>query len=449
MTSPDDPLGPPRSGGPAPSRRRRALLRSGLGLGLAASTAGTASTAARAAGPAPTGATATASPLAEPAPPVPVALPPGMRQPGAPFSGYGQPAAAEREVVRRIGANRSVPGNGVSWTPLEDLDGMLTPAGLHFERHHNGVPAIDPAEHRLWIHGRVRQPLRFDLASLLRYPRVSRMLVIECGGNSNAGWHAEPIQRPVGSFHGLVSCSEWSGVPLGLLFDEAGVEPGADWVIAEGADAIAMNVSLPLAKLREDGFVALFQNGERLRPEQGYPLRLIVPGWEGVLHVKWLHRLQLADQPAMARNETVRYTEPQPDGTARAFTWVLDVKSLITTPTHGQRLTGPGPQAVTGLAWSGRGRIARVEVSSDGGRQWTDARLDGPVLPQCWTRFRHAWHWDGRESVLQSRATDESGQVQPTRAALVAARGRVGYFHYHAIVSWAVDDDGTVRHVYA
>jgi sulfane dehydrogenase subunit SoxC len=377
-----------------------------------------------------------------------LAWPPWMREPGQPFSAYGRPSSYEKQVIRRIGANSSVAGNGVSWTPLEDLEGMLTPSGLHFERHHNGVPAIDPARHRLLIHGLVEQPLTFSAENLARYPMRSRLLFIECGGNSNAGWHKEPIQKPAGSFHGLVSCSEWTGVPLAVLFDQSGVDAKASWVVAEGADAVAMNVSIPLPKLMEDGLVALYQNGERLRPENGYPMRLLVPGWEGVLNVKWLRRLQLTNRPVMARNETAKYTELLPSGKARQFTFLMDAKSLITSPSHGQVLRGPDVYEIRGLAWSGRGRIRRVEVSADGGKSWADAALQEPVLACCFTRFRAAWDWNGRPAILKSRASDETGYVQPERSALISERGRNGYFHYNAIVSWAVAEDGAVSHVY-
>ncbi len=371
-----------------------------------------------------------------------------LHEPGAPFSAYGQPAQTERGTTRRIGANRAVAGNGVSFTPLDELEGVITPNGLHFERHHNGVPRIDPARHSLTLHGQVEQPLSFTVKSLLRYPMHSQMLFIECGGNSNAGWHTEPMQRPAGSMHGLVSCAEWTGVPVSLLLDEAGVQPTAKWIIAEGADAGAMNVSIPLAKMRDDCLVALYQNGERLRPENGYPMRLIVPGWEGVLHVKWLQRLELADQPVMARNETSKYTELMPSGKARQFTFTMECKSLITSPSHGHTLPRPDIYQVSGLAWSGHGRIRKVEVSADGGRSWAVAALQTPVLARCFTRFRIPWRWDGRPAVLMSRASDEHGHVQPTRAALIAERGRSGYFHYNGIVSWAVDEDGSVAHTY-
>ena len=377
------------------------------------------------------------------------ALPPGMLTPGAPLRLYGQPSSFEAQTVRRIGANRLSPGNGVAFTPLEDLEGMITPSGLHFERHHNGVPQIDPQQHRLLIHGLVKQPLSFGVEALQRYPMRSQIVFIECGGNSSAGWNSAPVQRPVGSIHGLISCSEWTGVPLSHLLNEAGLDPRATWAVAEGADAVAMNVSLPVAKLMDDCIVALYQNGEAIRPENGYPLRLIAPGWEGVLNVKWLHRLLLTDQPVMARNETAKYTELQPDGRARAFTFVMDVKSVITSPSAGQRLAGPDVYELRGLAWSGHGRIRRVEVSADGGRSWAEAALQEPVLPRCLTRFRAAWKWNGDPAVLKSRATDEAGNVQPERTALVKQRGSNGYFHCNAIAAWGVDDDGSVTHVYA
>lgn len=377
-------------------------------------------------------------------------LPDWRRAPGQPFSPYGQPSPHEAAVQRAIGLNfRQLDGHGAAWTPLDRLEGSLTPNGLHFVRSHNGTPAIDPARHRLTVHGHVERALSFDVARLLRYPMRSAQIFLECGGNSSAGWFAEPVERPVGLVHGLVSCSEWTGVPLRLLLEEAGVDPGAAWLVATGADAGALQMSLPLAKAMDDCLVALYQNGERLRPENGHPMRLIAPGWKGVVNVKWLAELEVATQPAMSRNETARYTELLPSGQAEQFHFVMDTKSVITHPSHGQKLSGPDVHQVRGLAWSGHGRITRVEVSADGGRHWTDADLQGPVLPRCLTRFRLPWRWDGRGCVLQSRATDDTGRVQPSRAALVAARGRRGFYHYNAIVSWEVDEQGFVSHVYA
>ncbi|MGR8949020.1 MAG: sulfite dehydrogenase [Gammaproteobacteria bacterium] len=378
----------------------------------------------------------------------PTAREPWQNQPGGEFTNYGQPSEHEKGVIRWISSNDAIPSNGISWSPLHDLDGSITPNGLHYERHHNGVPKIDPAKHRLLIHGMVDKALEFSPAALMRYPRESLFNVIECGGNSNAAWRKKPTQNPAGFFHGLVSCSEWTGVPLRFLFDECGIRPEAKWVIAEGADAFAMTTSLPLEKLLDDCLIALYQNGERVRPEQGYPMRLLVPGWEGVTNVKWLKTLKLTDRPVMARNETSKYTELQPSGKARMFTFEMGVKSLITSPSYGNQIPVDGFYEISGLAWSGKGRISRVEVSADGGDTYIDAALNDPVLPRCFTRFRIPWHWRGQTAVLQSRATDEHGAVQPTREALVLERGRHGYFHYNAIVSWAVAADGYVTHTY-
>lgn len=376
-------------------------------------------------------------------------LPPGMTRPGGGFGVYGQPSPHEKHTARAIAANRDLPGNGVSWTPLQDLEGIITPSGLHFERHHGGVPEIDPAMHRLSLHGRVGKPMAWTVAELLRYPRVSRQLFIECGGNSNSLWNAVPRQTSAGAMHGLASCSEWTGVPLRLLLEEATADKGATWLIAEGADAGGLHLSIPMQKALDDCMVALWQNGERLRPEQGYPMRLVVPGWEGVTHVKWLHRLELAREPAMSRFETGRYTDLLPSGKARQFSFIIEPKSVITNPSPGQLLRDHGVYQISGLAWSGRGAVRRVEVSADGGKTWALAALDSPVQRQCFTRFRIPWRWRGQAALLKSRVTDDTGATQPERAALVADRGRHGEFHFNGIVCWAVDEDGEVSHVYA
>jgi len=376
------------------------------------------------------------------------AFPTWMREPGRTFSNYGQPSPHEKHAIRWISANPLAEGNGVSWTPLHDLAGMITPNSLHFERHHNGVPAIDPQQHRLQIDGLVRKPLIFSLQALLRYPRVSRLCFIECGGNSNAGWRPRPIQSRIGYFHGLVSCSEWTGVPLSLLLQEAGIDARAGWLIAEGADAAGISVSLPLAKALDDVIVALYQNGERIRPENGYPMRLVVPGWEGIVNVKWLRRLKLVSEPLMSRYETAKYTDLLPNGKARQFSFQMEAKSLITYPSPGFDLPEHGLYEIRGIAWSGAGRISRVDVSVDGGESWTAAELQGPVLPACLTRFRLPWRWRGQQAILLSRAVDESGYVQPTRQSLIEARGEHGYYHYNAMVSWQVSVKGWVSHVY-
>jgi sulfane dehydrogenase subunit SoxC len=372
-----------------------------------------------------------------------------MLKPGQPLSNYGQPSPHEKAAIRWISANPAAAGNGVSWTPLHKLAGTITPSGLHFERHHNGVPVIDPAKHRLLIHGLVKNPIFLDMDKLARYPMVSRVCFIECGGNSNTGWHEEPLQAAAGNMHGLVSCSEWTGVPLSTVLEEAGLQPQARWLVAEGADAAAMQVSIPIEKAMDDALLALYQNGEAIRPENGYPLRLLLPGWEGVTNVKWLHRLEATDQPAMARNETAKYTELMPDGKARQFSFLMECKSLITQPSPGYRMQGPGLYQIEGLAWSGRGKIKKVEVSADGGKTWAEAQLQEPILSKSFARFRVPWHWNGAPAILISRATDDTGYVQPERHKLIAERGRNSYFHYNAQVAWAVVQDGSLSHVYA
>ena len=366
---------------------RRLFLRGGMAIGSAVLVSGAG------------GAAAAGTPF-EP-------RPQWMREPGAEFRPYGTPSPHEDEVVRFAAPNRVMRNNGASWTPLHLLEGTITPSGLHFERHHNGVPAVDPELHRLLIHGLVARPLEFSVSGLLRYPLRSQICFLECGGNSNAGWNRIPSTAEAGYVHGLASCSEWTGIPLATLLQEAQPGEGAQWLIAEGADAFAMHISIPLEKAMDDAMLALYQNGERLRPENGYPLRLILPGWEGVLNVKWLRRLELTDRPAMARNETARYTDLLPSGKARMFSFVMDAKSLITSPSSGMVLRQrPGLYQITGLAWSGRGRIRQVEVSADGGGTWAPAELQEPVLPKSFTRFRIPWQWSGAPSILKSRAVD-------------------------------------------
>ena len=353
--------------------------------------------------------------------------------PGSPVRAYGERSRFER-VARRAQGNSSS-------TPLQDLTGIITPSSLHFERHHAGVPDIDPRRHRLLIHGMVDRPLLLTLDELKRFPSVSRIYMMECSGNGFRRKGAPTVQEA----HGLVSCTEWTGVSLALLLREVGVQPGASWIVAEGADAAKMTRSIPLSKATNDVLVAYGQNGEALRPEQGYPARLFVPGWEGNICIKWLRRIKVVDEPYMTREETSKYTDLMPDGTARQFTFEMDPKSLITFPSGGQKLSGPGFYEISGLAWSGRGAIRRVEVSVDGGRSWQDAALQSPVLPIAFTRFRFGWKWDGREVVLQSRCTDERGDVQPVLDDLVKARGPNWGYHFNAIQSWRVSRDGSVQ----
>ena len=377
-------------------------------------------------------------------------IPASMRAPGAGMSEYGTPAKYERGVTRTlIRSQPGTTGSGASRTPLEALEGVITPSGLHFERHHSGVPDIDPASHRLLIHGMVKRPLLFSVDALLRYPMVSRIHFLECSGNSQLMYQSAPPNVTAGQAHGLVSGSEWTGVPLRLLLEEAGADPAAAWLLAEGADAAAMSRSIPMAKAMDDAMLALFQNGERLRPENGYPVRLFLPGYEGNMSVKWLRRIKVTPTPTMTKDETSRYTDLQADGKSLMFTYPMEVKSLITRPSHGLTLRGPGPLELTGLAWSGNGTITRVEVSTDGGRVWTRAELAAPVLPRALTRFRLAWKWDGQPAVLKSRASDNTGAVQPEREKFIADHGQKAIFHYNGIVAWGVQANGEVKHVYA
>ncbi|GJD75150.1 sulfite dehydrogenase [Methylobacterium goesingense] len=375
----------------------------------------------------------------------PLEVPQWSRTPGAPVASpaYGQPSLFER-LGRRPRTPPHFPGAASTGTPLQHLHGIITPNGLHFERHHAGVPAIEPDRHRLAIHGLVERPLVLTLNDLLRMPAVSRIHFLECSGNTP--WLGAKPSWTLQESHGLLSCSEWTGVELSTLLDEVGVKPGAAWILAEGADASGMSRSLPLDLARDGAILAYAQNGERLRPEQGYPLRLFVPGVEGNLSVKWLRRLKVGDQPFQTREETAKYTDLMPDGTARQFTFVMEAKSVITTPSGGERLGEPGFREIRGLAWTGRGRIARVEVSTDGGARWQAATLEGPVLPRCLTRFRLPWRWEGGPAQLLSRATDETGYVQPDRAALVAVRGTQSFYHNNATFGWQVAADGGVSH---
>jgi sulfane dehydrogenase subunit SoxC len=294
----------------------------------------------------------------------------------------------------------------------------------------------------LLVHGLVERPLTFTMNDLMRFPSVSRLHFLECSGNSF--WTGTTAKSTVQETHGLLSCCEWTGVPLSMVLAEAGAKENAKWILAEGADAAGLTRSVPIEKALDDALLVYAQNGERLRPEQGYPLRLLLPGFEGNMNVKWLRRLKLGDQPFETREETSKYTDLMPNGTARQFTFVMEAKSVITFPSGGLQLRDHGFYEISGLAWSGRGRITRVDVSTDGGANWEQARLQEPVLTKCLTRFRLPWRWDGSPSRLQSRAIDETGYVQPYRPDLVTVRGLNSYYHYNAIQEWRVAADGTI-----
>ena len=381
-------------------------------------------------------------------PNLPPNVPQWMREPGAGFlnPAYGLPSPFEKKVVRKL-PDQPSPFPTATRTPLQSLFGTNTPNGLFFERHHAGVPAIDPAQHRLMLHGLVERPLLLTMKDLLRFPAVSRSHFIECSGNSMAEFKA-PGKGSVQDIHGLLSGAEWTGVRLVDVLAEAGLLPSARWILAEGADAAAMTRSIPLAKALDDALLVYGQNGEMLRPEQGYPLRLLLPGYEGNMNIKWLRRLKVGDAPFQTREETAKYTDLMPDGTARQFTFAMGVKSVITAPSARQVLDGHGFREISGLAWSGHGRIARVDVSLDGGGRWQAATLDGPVQSRALTRFRLPWVWSGQEAILQSRAVDDAGNVQPTRAALIGTDGQNSIYHYNAIQSWQVASNGEVSNVH-
>ncbi len=423
---------------------RRGVLRQGLALATGAAAAAWAAAAAPAA-PAALGAGGAPRP---PGAPLGANLAPHLRTPGGPDLPYGQPAALEAAVQRTESREA---GFSVWRTPLQQQRGTITPNGLHFAVHHNGIPDIDPARHRLMLHGLVEQPLQFDWERLQRYPMVSRVHFLECAGNSAAN-ALSPFAMDVslGQLAGEVSNAEWTGIPLSYLIDEARPKASAQWVIAEGADAGSHARSLPLQALRQHGLLALYQNGERLRPSQGYPMRLFVPGWEGNANVKWLQRLEFSDAPAHTKDESGLYTQVLADGRIQRFAMTMEVKSLITRPSGQQTLPDPqGYFEIEGLAWSGRGAIARVEVSVDGGRRWVDAQLHGPVLERAFTRFTLPWQWRGAKALLMSRATDTLGHVQPTRSAWKARYAAHSFNHYNAIQAWAVGRDGRVQNSYA
>ena len=360
--------------------------------------------------------------------------------------GYGSRSQFENEVRWRYPTDSL--DSSWSMTPLASGHGIITPSGLHFERHHGGIPAIDKDRHSLIVHGMVDRPLSFSMADLYRMPSVSRTCFIECSGNGLTEWE-KPTMQTVQGTHGLTSTSEWTGVRLSTVLKEAGVQDAAAWILAEGADAAVMTRSVPIDRAMDDAILAYAQNGEALRPEQGYPLRLLLPGLEGNTHIKWLRRLDVSDKPFMTREETSKYTDLMPDGKARQFTLEMDAKSVITFPSGAMKLPRPGFYEITGLAWSGRGKVSRVEVSTDGGKTWADAALQEPVMAKCHTRFRLPWVWDGSDVVLQSRCTDETGYVQPTLAELVTARGTKSVYHLNAIQSWQIAAGGEVSNVHA
>lgn len=361
---------------------------------------------------------------------------------------YGVPSKFEKNVIRRdvewLTVSRE---SSVNFTPLHALDSFITPSGLAFERHHSGVAEVDPEQYRLMIHGLVEKELVFNLADLKRMPgRVNRAYFLECAANSGMEWRGAQLNGCQFT-HGMIHNVWYTGIPLKTLMDEAGVKTSAKWVLAEGADSAAMSRSIPIEKVMKDCLVAWGMNGEALRPEQGYPVRLVVPGWEGNMWVKWLRRIKVGDQPWHHREETSKYTDLLADGRSRRFTFIMDAKSVVTNPSPQAPLKMKGPNVLTGIAWSGRGTIKRVDVSLDGGRNWKTARLDGPVLPLSMARFYLDFDWDGQEMLVQSRAMDDTGYVQPTKQELRAVRGVNSIYHNNGIQTWLVRPNGEIENV--
>ena len=361
---------------------------------------------------------------------------------------YGAPSQYEKNLQRRESPGLTrVGGSSVSFTPLQGLFGIVTPNGLHFERHHQGWWDIDPHQHRLMVMGMVKEAKVYTMDDLMRLPAVSRMHFIECGANTGMEWGNVAVPT-VQYTHGMLSCCEFTGVRLATLLDDCGFDKrNGKFVLAEGADGSGLTRTIAMDRALDDVLVAWAMNGEMLRPENGYPLRLVAPGIQGVSWVKWLRRIEVGDAPWGTKDEVLHYVDLMPDGVLRQYTSIQECKSVITSPSGGQFLLDKGFYNVTGLAWSGRGRVKRVDVSVDGGRNWRPARLENPVLPKCLTRFNVDWVWDGSPAILQSRAIDETGYVQPKINQLRAVRGTRSIYHNNAIQSWKVEESGEVSNV--
>lgn len=372
-------------------------------------------------------------------PPVrPVAPVDAALVPGVPTTALTTRSPFETPAIAPTGVTA-----GSSMTPLQALQGTITPSDLHFQRHHNGVPLIDPEKWSLTIHGLVSKPLTLSLVDLKRFPAITRPYFIECSGNGRAAYRSPKKEMTAGEIDGMTSNSEWTGVPVSLVLREAGVKRDAEWVLAEGGDAARMARSVPMEKMMDDALLVYAQNGEPLRQGTGYPVRLLLPGFEGNMCVKWLRRLEATPRASFTRNETAKYTDPLPDGTVRYFSFVMDAKSVITSPSYPAHVS-KGWWPVSGIAWTGRGKITRVEVSTDDGTTWHEAQLQTPSLDRSHVRFVHMWNWDGTPTRIMSRATDETGYVQPALAEFKRVRGPGTDYHYNAIRSWDVTSDGSV-----
>ena len=430
------------SGGDIRAARRRAFLKQGLTLAAASATvsaSAVASTASSSRSPSAGGDDAI------------LKLPPHSTTLGQPVAArpYGSPSVHEQNLQRRESPGLTrVSAASVAFTPLQGLFGIITPSGLHFERHHQGWHDVDPSQHRLMIHGLVKQPRVYTMDDLLRLPPVSRIHFIECGANTGMEWNNVAVPT-VQYTHGMLSCCEFSGVPLSSLLDDCGADTKTGrFILAEGADGSSMTRTIAMERALDDVIVAYAMNGEMLRPENGYPLRLVVPGVQGISWVKWLRRIKVGDQPFGTKDESLHYVDLMPNGLHRQYTSIQECKSVITSPSGGQKLIGRGFFNITGIAWSGRGTVKRVDVSVDGGRNWRTARLETPVLSKALTRFNCDWTWNGEPALLQSRAIDDTGYVQPRIRQLRAVRGTRSIYHNNAIQTWSVAASGEVGNVH-
>ena len=413
---------------PSPSRRQVLFGAAAAGGALATLGLGGASSSARAAA---------------------LAVPESAKAMGRPIeaTAYGMPSKFEGHYKRNrtdVLVNKQ---NFSDWSmsPLQHQQGIITPNGVIYERHHAGTPDIDPKTHKLVIHGMVKQPLEFTMDALMRYPSVSKFYFLECSGNGLTDW-TQARSKTVQQTHGLLSCSQWTGIPASWLLDEAGLQPGAKWVMFEGADGSSHVRSIPIEKVMGDTLIVYGSGGEMLRPENGYPLRAFIPGWEGNVSVKWLRRIKVSDQPWHFRSETARYTDPMPQGKWRQFSFTMDCKSVITNPSGGMKLQGPGQYQLQGFAWSGNGHIKNVDVTVDGGKTWRPAEVERPILDKCLTRFTYRWKWNGQPAKIASRAVDSTDFVQPTVAEIAKGRALVGFVqHHNGIFPWSIDANGEVK----
>jgi sulfane dehydrogenase subunit SoxC len=333
--------------------------------------------------------------------------------------------------------------------PLQDSVGVITPSSLHFVGTTRGayIPEIDPLEHQFLIHGMVDRPLTFTVEDLKRLPSVTRLHFIECAGN-----RASRAAKTVQESHGMTSCAEWTGVPLSLLLKECGLKAGAKWFVAEGSEEVKGASSMPIAKAMDDCFVAYAMNGEPLRPQQGFPMRLMVPGFEGIFHTKYLRRIKVVDRYYMNYND---FGHMDQDPKIAALEYQIGPKSVITAPSAGQRLPGKGFYEISGLAWSGGGAIKLVEVSTNGGKTWSKAEFKGTPQRMAHTRFGFMWNWDGSETEIMSRCTDEIGQAQPTRAQLAKYWNKPYDATFsvpgldNSVQPWRIASDGSVTNGHA